>query len=46
MTTYVVVQYWDNKPESLTNEDVYKSSVVIMGGTCVISLGLALVTFN
>mmetsp|Transcript_15438 Transcript_15438/g.21505 ORF Transcript_15438/g.21505 Transcript_15438/m.21505 type:complete len:179 (-) Transcript_15438:173-709(-) len=33
---------WDEKPELLVNEDVYKSSLVLFGASTVISAGIAL----
>eukprot|EP00947_MAST-08B_sp_MAST-8B-sp1_P006301 g6301.t1 len=37
--------YWDKNPEALTNEDVYKTSVMVMAGSLGLSGVLAFVTF-
>jgi hypothetical protein len=35
---------WDRKPEQLTNEEVEKSSGILIGAGVALSAGLALVT--
>lgn len=35
---------WDRNPDALTNEQVEKSSAILMGGSVAISAGLALLT--
>ena len=36
---------WDRSPEKLTNEDVERSSAVLIGGSAALSAGIALISF-